>query len=70
MGFNPNVWFTRRSILFISAKAVVDTTGHDAEIISVASRKVPELGIAVPGEKSAYSEIAEELAVENTGKDA
>ncbi|MQL54684.1 sulfide-dependent adenosine diphosphate thiazole synthase [Acidianus ambivalens] len=54
--------------LFISAKAVVDATGHDAEIISVASRKVPELGIAVPGEKSAYSEIAEELVVENTGK--
>ncbi|ARM75788.1 sulfide-dependent adenosine diphosphate thiazole synthase [Acidianus manzaensis] len=54
--------------LFISSKAVVDATGHDAEVISVASRKVPELQISIPGEKSAYSSIAEELVVENSGK--
>ncbi|MEM0193220.1 MAG: sulfide-dependent adenosine diphosphate thiazole synthase, partial [Metallosphaera sp.] len=54
--------------LFISARAVVDATGHDAEVISVASRKLPELGIAIPGEKSAYSEIAEQLTVEQTGE--
>lgn len=54
--------------IFISAKAVVDATGHDAEVISVASRKIPELGISIPGEKSAYSSVAEELVVENTGK--
>lgn len=54
--------------LFISARAVVDATGHDAEVISVASRKIPELGISIPGEKSAYSGVAEELVVENTGK--
>lgn len=54
--------------LFISAKAVVDATGHDAEVISVAARKIPELGISIPGEKSAYSSVAEELVVENTGK--
>ncbi len=54
--------------LFISAKAVVDATGHDAEILSVAARKIPELGISIPGEKSAYSEIAEELVVNNAGK--
>lgn len=53
--------------IFISAKAVVDATGHDAEVISVASRKIPELGITIPGEKSAYSEAAEKLTVENTG---
>ncbi|MFP3347565.1 MAG: sulfide-dependent adenosine diphosphate thiazole synthase [Sulfolobaceae archaeon] len=53
--------------IFISAKAVVDATGHDAEVISVASRKIPELGITIPGEKSAYSEVAEKLTVENTG---
>lgn len=53
--------------LFISAKAVVDATGHDAEVISVAARKLPELNIIIPGERSAYSEIAEELTVENTG---
>ncbi|EWG08283.1 MAG: ribulose-1,5-biphosphate synthetase [Candidatus Aramenus sulfurataquae] len=54
--------------LFVSAKAVVDATGHDAEILSVASRKIPELGIVIPGEKSAYSEVAEELVVNNAGK--
>jgi len=54
--------------IFISAKAVVDATGHDAEVISVAARKIPELGIVIPGEKSAYSERAEELTVINTGK--
>jgi thiazole-adenylate synthase len=53
--------------LFISAKAVVDATGHDAEVISVAARKLPELNISVPGEKSAYSEVAEQLVVDNTG---
>ncbi|BBG24222.1 sulfide-dependent adenosine diphosphate thiazole synthase [Sulfuracidifex tepidarius] len=54
--------------LFISAKAVLDATGHDSEIISVAARKLPELNIQIPGEKSAYSEIAEELVVMNSGK--
>ncbi len=54
--------------IFISAKAVVDATGHDAEIVSVAARKLPELGINIPGEKSAYSEVAEQLVVENSGK--
>lgn len=54
--------------LFIHAKAVVDATGHDAEVISVAARKIPELGIVIPGEKSAYSEASEKLTVENTGE--
>ncbi len=54
--------------LFVSAKAVIDATGHDAEVISVAARKIPELNISIPGERSAYSEIAEELVVENTGQ--
>lgn len=54
--------------IFVQAKAVIDATGHDAEIISIAARKLPELGITIPGEKSAYSEVAEELVVENSGK--
>ncbi|AHC51201.1 ribulose-1,5-biphosphate synthetase [Sulfolobus acidocaldarius SUSAZ] len=53
--------------VFISAKAVVDATGHDAEVVAVASRKIPELGIVIPGERSAYSEMAEKLTVEQTG---
>jgi len=52
--------------IFISAKAVIDATGHDAEVISVAARKLPELNIVIPGERSAYSEIAEQLTVDNT----
>ncbi len=54
--------------LMIECKAVVDATGHDAEVISVASRKIPELDIFVHGEKSAYSEMSERLVVEKTGK--
>ena len=54
--------------IFVPAKAVVDATGHDAEVISVAARKIPELNISIPGERSAYSEVAEELVVENTGQ--
>lgn len=54
--------------LMVESKAVVDATGHDAEVISVASRKIPELDIVVYGEKSAYSEVSEKLVVEKTGK--
>ena len=53
--------------LFLRSKAVVDATGHDAEVISVAARKIP-LDITVPGERSAYSEVAEREIVERTGK--
>ncbi len=54
--------------LYTEAKAVVDATGHDAEIISIAARKVPELGIQMEGEKSAWSEVSEKLVVEHTGR--
>ncbi|MEM0215076.1 MAG: sulfide-dependent adenosine diphosphate thiazole synthase [Archaeoglobaceae archaeon] len=53
--------------IFVESKAVVDSTGHDAEVIAVASRKVP-LKIAVPGERSAFCEVSESLVVEKTGK--
>ncbi len=53
--------------IFLRSRAVIDATGHDAEVISVAARKVP-LDVAVPGEKSAYSEVAEREIVEKTGK--
>jgi thiamine thiazole synthase len=52
--------------LGIKAKAVVDCTGHDAEVLSVASRKIPELNIAIKGEKSMWSSHAERLTVEGT----
>jgi len=52
--------------LGVKAKAVIDCTGHDAEILAIASRKIPELNIMVPGEKSMWSSRAEQLTVENT----
>jgi len=54
--------------LYTEAKAVVDATGHDAEVVSVAARKVPELGIVIQGEKSGYSELSEKLVVERAGR--
>ena len=52
--------------LGFKAKAVVDCTGHDAEVLAVASRKIPELKISVPGEKSMWAPLSERLVVENT----
>ncbi|MGC8982158.1 MAG: sulfide-dependent adenosine diphosphate thiazole synthase [Desulfurococcaceae archaeon] len=54
--------------LFTEAKAVVDATGHGAEVVSIAARKIPELGLVLKGEKSAYSERAERLVVDYTGR--
>ncbi|ACB39983.1 sulfide-dependent adenosine diphosphate thiazole synthase [Pyrobaculum neutrophilum] len=54
--------------LYTQARAVLDATGHDAEVISIASRKVPELGVEVRGEKSAWAEVSEKLVVEHTGR--
>ncbi len=54
--------------LFIQAKAVVDATGHDAEVLSIVSRKVPKAGINLIGEKSAMARYAEKAVVEKTGR--
>lgn len=54
--------------LGVKAKAVIDCTGHDAEVLAVASRKIPELNLAVLGEKSMWVSQAEKLTVENTGE--
>lgn len=54
--------------LFVYSRAVVDATGHDAEVLSVFSRKVSEAELIIPGEKSAYAEEAEKLVVEKTGR--
>jgi len=54
--------------LGIKAKAVIDCTGHDAEVLAVASRKIPELNLSVPGEKSMWASQAERLTLENTGE--
>lgn len=52
----------------IKTKAVVDCTGHDAEILSIVSRKIPELNIEIPGERAMWAPEAENLTVKNTGK--
>lgn len=54
--------------LGIKAKAVIDCTGHDAEVLAVASRKIPELNLSVPGEKSMWASQAERVTLENTGE--
>jgi len=54
--------------LGIMAKAVIDCTGHDAEVLAVASRKIPELNLSVPGEKSMWASQAERVTLENTGE--
>lgn len=52
--------------LGVRARAVVDCTGHPAEVLSVVSKKVPELGLEVVGERSMWAPLAERLVVEGT----
>ena len=54
--------------LFTEARAVIDATGHGAEVISIAARKIPELGIVMKGERSAYADLSEKLVVEYTSR--
>ncbi|MEM2875584.1 MAG: sulfide-dependent adenosine diphosphate thiazole synthase [Candidatus Bathyarchaeia archaeon] len=52
----------------IKARAVVDCTGHEAEVLSIVSKKVPELNVKILGEKSMWASEAERCTVEYTGK--
>ncbi len=54
--------------LYTESRAVIDATGHGAEIVNIAARKIPELRLEVKGEKSGYAELAERLIVEYTGR--
>ncbi len=54
--------------LFVLSKAVVDATGHDAEVLKIVARKIPEAKIVLAGEKSAYSELSEKMVIEFTGR--
>ena len=53
--------------LYTRSKALVDATGHDAEIVRIAAKKNPELNIAIKGGKSNWSEVSEKLVVDHTG---
>ncbi len=56
--------------LAVRARYVVDATGHDTEVVRVVQKKVPGQLMTpsgeIEGEKSMWSERAEELTVENT----
>ncbi|HEA84083.1 MAG TPA: thiazole biosynthesis protein [Thermodesulfobacterium geofontis] len=54
--------------LYTHSKALVDATGHDAEIVRIAAEKNPELNIAIKGGKSNWSEVSEKLVVDHTGE--
>ncbi len=54
--------------LGVKARAVVDCTGHDAEVLSIVSKKIPELKVEVPGERAMWAQEAERATVENTGR--
>ncbi|HDD25979.1 MAG TPA: thiazole biosynthesis protein [Acidilobales archaeon] len=54
--------------LLIRSRAVVDATGHDAEVLRIVAKKVPESKLVVKGESSAYSSVGEELVVKHTGR--
>jgi len=52
----------------IKAKAVIDCTGHEAEVITVASKKIPKLKIELKGEGSMWVYEGEKQVVEYTGE--
>ena len=54
--------------LMIKSKAVIDATGHDAEVVRIATKKIKELKTNVIGEKSMYSYKGEKILVEKTGE--
>lgn len=53
--------------LSMKSRAVIDCTGHEAEVVSIASRKIPELNLSIRGESSMWASKSEELVVEKTG---
>ncbi|MHA1595253.1 MAG: sulfide-dependent adenosine diphosphate thiazole synthase [Candidatus Baldrarchaeia archaeon] len=54
--------------LAVRAKAVIDCTGHNAEVVSIAAKKIPQLDISVKGEGAMFAAKGEQLVVEMSGK--
>jgi thiamine thiazole synthase len=54
--------------LYTQSKALIDASGHGAQIVQIAAKKNPELNIIIKGEKSNWSEVSEKLVVDYTGK--
>jgi len=54
--------------LGIKARAVIDATGHDAEVLTIVSKKIPEFNLKIPYEKSMYAPLGENLVLEKAGE--
>ncbi len=54
--------------IFFQSRAVVDATGHDAELLKIASKKLPNVNFEVGREYGAWIEEAERSVVKYTGK--
>ncbi len=54
--------------LGVRAKAVVDCTGHDAELLALAASRVPGLELELKGYKSMWAHEGERAVVEATGR--
>ncbi|UXD21590.1 ribulose-1,5-biphosphate synthetase [Ignicoccus pacificus DSM 13166] len=54
--------------IFFMSKAVVDATGHDAEVLKVASEKLPNVNFKVSREYGAWASEGERMVVKYTGK--
>lgn len=54
--------------LSVESKALIDATGHDAEVLTIVARKIPELGINILGEKSMDAVEEEKFVIDKTGK--
>ena len=52
----------------VRARAVVDCTGHDAELLALAASRVPDLSIELKGFKSMWAHRGEEEVVRATGR--
>lgn len=50
----------------LRAKAVVDATGHDAEVLNIVAKKVPGANIKLLGEKSMWAPEGERFVVDKT----
>ncbi len=52
--------------LSITAKLVIDGTGHDAEICRVVERKIPGAKLSVQGEKPMWADVGEKVLLDTT----
>ncbi len=54
--------------LSFECDAVVDCTGHDAEVLQIAAKRIPQLKLSLPGHGSMWAEKAEKEVVERSGR--